>query len=113
MGPWAQPLSVPGKPGVLAGLLCWGGVGGAGTVAKERHAPLPTTAWTIAGASGAAQGRSRGPPLAPLPGLTWMMGPGRVAEAGEDLSPQRCGGQLGMDLGPLIKTLMTPTSERC
>lgn len=105
VGPWAQPLSVPWEAGGLAGLLCWGGWVGLGQWPRRDMPAAHPTAWTIAGASGAAQGHSRGPPFAPLPGLTWMMGPGR---AGRRTSPPAVRGDSLAWIGPLIKTLMTP-----
>ena len=108
VGPWVQPLSTPWEARGLGGPLCWGGCWGGQWPRRHRPAAHPT-AWTVAGNSGAAQGRSRGPPLGPA---AWTnVDGGDQAGWQRTLSPAVRGDSLAW-IGPLIKTLMTPTAPR-
>lgn len=77
-------------------------------MAKETHACCPPHGLDHHRGSGAAQGHSRGPPFAPLPGLTWTMGPGRARRR---TSPPAVRGDSLAWIRSLIKTLMTPRPQ--
>lgn len=99
VGPWVQPLSVPWEAGGLAGLLCWAGwVGGAGTVAKERHARCPPHDLDHHWGLGGSPGTQQGSPFRPTAWTNVDDGP-RQGRA-EDFAPGGARGQLGMDWAP-------------